>query len=136
MAMRYLAGKLRAPAPAAAALRRPRSLSANASQSQGKYTNGSTTELASSMKVVKNVDETIRQLHEEVAKMEAASKEIAEIIRYNRFHRRCIMGSVVLGVGLAGVSCVWYTRSYRKALREYYVVGLEMENKYSPRTPN
>lgn len=64
------------------------------------------------------------------------SKEIAEIIRYNRFHRRCIMGSVVLGVGLAGVSCVWYTRSYRKALREYYVVGLEMENKYSPRTPN
>lgn len=88
------------------------------------------------MKVVKNVDETIRQLHEEVAKMEAASKEIAEIIRYNRFHRRCIMGSVVLGVGLAGVSCVWYTRSYRKALREYYVVGLEMENKYSPRTPN
>jgi hypothetical protein len=32
MAMRYLAGKLRAPAPAAAALRRPRSLSANASQ--------------------------------------------------------------------------------------------------------
>ncbi|XP_015646312.1 uncharacterized protein [Oryza sativa Japonica Group] len=154
MAMRYLAGKLRAPAPAAAALRRPRSLSANASQSQvgspldssqivrfdrprsGKYTNGSTTELASSMKVVKNVDETIRQLHEEVAKMEAASKEIAEIIRYNRFHRRCIMGSVVLGVGLAGVSCVRYTRSYRKALREYYVVGLEMENKYSPRTPN
>ena len=64
------------------------------------------------------------------------SKEIAEIIRYNRFHRRCIMGSVVLGVGLAGVSCVRYTRSYRKALREYYVVGLEMENKYSPRTPN
>uniref|UniRef100_A0A0E0LH80 Uncharacterized protein n=1 Tax=Oryza punctata TaxID=4537 RepID=A0A0E0LH80_ORYPU len=132
MAMRYLAGKLRAPVPAAA-LRRPRSLSANASQ--GEFSNGSTTELASSTKVVKNVDEEIRQLHEELAKFEAACKEIEETIRYNRFHRRCIMGSVALGVGLAGVSCVLYTRSYRKALREY-VVGLEKENKYSPRTRN
>uniref|UniRef100_A0A0E0Q431 Uncharacterized protein n=1 Tax=Oryza rufipogon TaxID=4529 RepID=A0A0E0Q431_ORYRU len=56
-----------------------------------------------------NVDEGIRVIHEELAKIEATSKEIAEIIRYNRFHRRCIMGSVVLGMGLAGVSCVWYS---------------------------
>uniref|UniRef100_A0A0E0LH83 Uncharacterized protein n=1 Tax=Oryza punctata TaxID=4537 RepID=A0A0E0LH83_ORYPU len=112
MAMRYLTGKLRAPVPAAA-LRRPRSLSANASQ--GEFSKGSTTELASSTK-------EIRQLRKELAKMEAASKEIEKTIRYNIF-RRCIVGSVVLGLGLAGVSCV-------------YFVGLEMENKYSPRSPN
>uniref|UniRef100_A0A0E0AFT1 Uncharacterized protein n=1 Tax=Oryza glumipatula TaxID=40148 RepID=A0A0E0AFT1_9ORYZ len=46
--------------------------------------NGRTKEAASSM----NVDEGIRVLHEELAKIEATSKEIAEIIRYNRFHRR------------------------------------------------
>lgn len=62
----------------------------------------------------------ISNIHTNVLSCCFDSKEIAEIIRYNRFHRRCIMGSVVLGMGLAGVSCVWYTHNHRKAVREVF----------------
>uniref|UniRef100_A0A0E0E7H9 Uncharacterized protein n=1 Tax=Oryza meridionalis TaxID=40149 RepID=A0A0E0E7H9_9ORYZ len=113
MAMRYLAGKLRAPATAAA-LRRPapagpRSLSTNANASQGGGRTG-TTGIASSMKAGKNADEEIRLLLVEVAKLEVASRRMEETVRNSRFHRR-------------------------KVLREY-IAGLEIQKKYTPPTRN
>uniref|UniRef100_A0A0E0HWH4 Uncharacterized protein n=1 Tax=Oryza nivara TaxID=4536 RepID=A0A0E0HWH4_ORYNI len=108
MAMRYLACKLRAPA----ALRRPRSLSANASQNTR---NGK-----------------LKQVATHDSGIHFDSRDIEEAIRYNReFHRRCIMASIVVGVGLGGLSFVWYARSYRKALMEH-VIGFEVISPYAP----
>uniref|UniRef100_A0A0E0AFT7 Uncharacterized protein n=1 Tax=Oryza glumipatula TaxID=40148 RepID=A0A0E0AFT7_9ORYZ len=129
MAMRYLACKLRAPA---AALRRPRSLSANASQ--GGRSNATTDQVTSSMNVVRSTDGELGWVQEEVAKLEELSRDIEEAVRYNRFHRRCIMASIVVGVGLGGLSCVWYAPSYRKALMEH-VTGFEVISPYAPSTP-
>uniref|UniRef100_I1Q843 Uncharacterized protein n=1 Tax=Oryza glaberrima TaxID=4538 RepID=I1Q843_ORYGL len=112
MAMRYLACKLRAPA---AALRRPRSLSANASQICSVFMP------TFRFQKTPNFELPIR-------------RDIEEAVRYNRFHRRCIMASIVVGVGLGGLSCVWYARSYRKALMEH-VTGFEVISPYAPSTP-
>uniref|UniRef100_A0A0E0E7I4 Uncharacterized protein n=1 Tax=Oryza meridionalis TaxID=40149 RepID=A0A0E0E7I4_9ORYZ len=76
MTMRYLAGKLRAPAPAAAALRRPRSLSANASQ--GGRSNATTDQVTSSMNVARNKDGELGWVQEEVAKLEELRKALME----------------------------------------------------------
>ncbi|EAZ38712.1 hypothetical protein OsJ_23114 [Oryza sativa Japonica Group] len=105
MATRYLR-------PVVAALRRPavaasRSLSANATQGVGRT---GTTGITSSLKAGKNVDEEIRLLLVEVAKLEVASRRMEETIRNSRFHRR-------------------------KVLREY-IAGLEIQQKYTPPTPN
>uniref|UniRef100_A0A0E0LH78 Uncharacterized protein n=1 Tax=Oryza punctata TaxID=4537 RepID=A0A0E0LH78_ORYPU len=140
--MRYLAGKLRAPVQTAA-LRRPRSLSANASQGKknpklsAPYRGGrsnASTEVTSSMNVARNTDGELGWVQEEVAKLEELSRDIEEAIRYNRFHKRCIMASVVVGFGLGGLSCVWYARSYKKALMEL-ATGFEVISAYAPRTP-
>uniref|UniRef100_A0A0E0HWG8 Uncharacterized protein n=1 Tax=Oryza nivara TaxID=4536 RepID=A0A0E0HWG8_ORYNI len=76
--------------PVVAALRRPavaasRSLSANATQGVGRT---GTTGITSSLKAGKNVDEEIRLLLVEVAKLEVASRRMEETIRNSRFHRR------------------------------------------------
>uniref|UniRef100_A0A0D3GMC7 Uncharacterized protein n=1 Tax=Oryza barthii TaxID=65489 RepID=A0A0D3GMC7_9ORYZ len=103
MATRFLAGKL-----LAAALRRRTAVSKSAAAP------------SSSVKLISclSSEATITLIVSYFAYL--LTKEIAEIIRYNRFHRRCIMGSVVLGMGLAGVSCVWYTHNHRKAVREVF----------------
>uniref|UniRef100_A0A0D3GMD1 Uncharacterized protein n=1 Tax=Oryza barthii TaxID=65489 RepID=A0A0D3GMD1_9ORYZ len=127
MAMRYVAGKMRAPAPAPAALRRPRSLSANASQ--GGRSNATTENVA------RNTDGDLGWLEEEIAKLEKLRLEIEETTRYNRLHKRCLIGSVFAGFGLGGLACAWYTHSYRKALKEHLDNRIVWMPPYSTSSP-
>uniref|UniRef100_A0A0E0E7I3 Uncharacterized protein n=1 Tax=Oryza meridionalis TaxID=40149 RepID=A0A0E0E7I3_9ORYZ len=75
---------------------------------------------ATTENVARNMDGDLGWVREEIAKLEKLRLEIEETTRYNKLHKRCLIGSVFAGFGLGGLACAWYTRSYRKALKEHF----------------
>uniref|UniRef100_A0A0E0LH81 Transmembrane protein n=1 Tax=Oryza punctata TaxID=4537 RepID=A0A0E0LH81_ORYPU len=74
---------------------------------------------ATTENVAWNTDGDLGWVQEEIAKLQKLRLEIEKTTRQNRFHNRFIIGSVFAGLGLGGLACAWYTRSYRKALKEH-----------------
>uniref|UniRef100_A0A0D9WVI5 Uncharacterized protein n=1 Tax=Leersia perrieri TaxID=77586 RepID=A0A0D9WVI5_9ORYZ len=121
MAMRYLAGKLEGP-------RRRRSPSSCGCGLP-------TPPLHQRLSGCSNA--TMDTTNELIAKMEAASRNIEETIRHNRFHKNCMILSAVVGIVIGGALGRWDGRRCRKALIEHLEsIQIVHYTSEPPRRPN